>query len=355
MRRLRGLRAVAALAAVLSGFGAASAAAAERLHPSLEVAEAPLADWVARQDHAPAGSLKDFRITAETAATFRDMLRAMMAGRWPDAVQSGGRIGYGLASIEEGGTWFVVAGDASGRGREPAIVVNTRPTLDLIVGVPHAAHERGTPEQAALLVAKAGARAAILSGAHRCASRSFVACDGRTRVCGARQPYRTSDVAHNPRSLFHLAHEVMAKAWPGAVVVSLHGMRTDKSGVRTSVILSDGTRTPDPRRKSYATRLRYKLAEVFRTPGAVVSCEVTADRRYKPRRLCGTTNVQGRHVNGDRDVCKGGVARGTGRFIHMEQDRSVRRPFERAWVSAGRNTAIDGFLAAVAEVMPKVE
>ena len=349
------LWAVAAIIAALSGFGAAGAAAAEGLHPSLKVADGPLTAWMARQDHAPAGSLQDFRVTPETAATFRDMLGAMIAGSWPDAVRSGGRIGYGLASIAEGGTWFVVARDASGRAREPAIVVNTRPKLDLIVGVPHAAYERGTPEQAALLVAKAGARAAILSGAHRCASRSFVACDGRTRACGARQPYRSSDVAHNPRSLFHLAHEVMVAAWPGAVVVSLHGMRTDKTGVRTSVILSDGTRTPDPRRKSYATRLRYKLAGVFRAPGAVVSCEVRADRRYKPRRLCGTTNVQGRHVNGDRDVCKGGVARGTGRFIHMEQDRGVRRPFERAGATARGNAAVDGFLAAVAEVMPKVK
>ena len=35
-------------------------------------------------------------------------------------------------------------------------------------------------------------------------------------MCGEAEdvPYRTSDVAHNPATLFQAAHEVLAAAWP---------------------------------------------------------------------------------------------------------------------------------------------
>jgi len=56
-------------------------------------------------------------------------------------------------------------------------------------------------------------------------------------------PYRTSDVGHNPATLFHVAHEVLAAAWPEAVVASLHGMRRTDG---TSIIVSGGSREKCP-------------------------------------------------------------------------------------------------------------
>jgi hypothetical protein len=42
-------------------------------------------------------------------------------------------------------------------------------------------------------------------------------------------------------------------------------------------------------------------------------------------RLCGTTNVQGRDLNGeDLDVCSEAPSRASERFLHLEQSLSVR-------------------------------
>ena len=40
--------------------------------------------------------------------------------------------------------------------------------------------------------------------------------------------------------------------------------------------------------------------------------------------LCGTTNVQGRHLNGTADACSAPALSATERFVHIEQSRAVR-------------------------------
>jgi len=40
--------------------------------------------------------------------------------------------------------------------------------------------------------------------------------------------------------------------------------------------------------------------------------------------LCGLTNVQGRLSNGSRDPCRVVAPRASGRFLHIEQRRSIR-------------------------------
>ncbi len=45
-------------------------------------------------------------------------------------------------------------------------------------------------------------------------------------------------------------------------------------------------------------------------------------------RLCGTTNVQGRHLNGASQPCTEAAASASGRFIHLEQSAAVRAQAE---------------------------
>ena len=178
-------------------------------------------------------------------------------------------------------------------------------------------------------------RAAVMSGAHRCASRAFSTCDGSTEVCGrgTLQGYRDSDVGHNTSTLFHAAHVLLVKRWPNSLVLSLHGMREDAEGVRTSLIVSNGIRAEDNGAATRATRLRLFLGSKMKAPDKVVSCNVAADTAYEFRKLCGYTNVQGRHINGDAppDVCRTSVDQGTGRFIHLEQDWTVLQPYAEGW------------------------
>jgi hypothetical protein len=89
-----------------------------------------------------------------------------------------------LAVIREGGSTFVIAPDDSHTGRDPTIIMNMNPRRDFVVGAPHMPFEPGTGDQAAIFLRDLGGRAAVISGAHRCASRSFTACDGTMEVYG---------------------------------------------------------------------------------------------------------------------------------------------------------------------------
>ena len=129
-------------------------------------------------------------------------------------------------------------------------------------------------------------------------------------------------------------------------------MKDDTEGVRTSVIISNGIRANDPARQTPATKFRSALDRWIRPPGTVVSCNLPADDAFEYRKLCGTTNVQGRHVNGDANACRTSVDQGTGRFIHMEQDWLVLRPYAEGWARIGYHPFNSAFLRGLAAVLP---
>ena len=99
---------------------------------------------------------------------------------------------------------------------------------------------------------------------------------------------------------------MLADHFNKAIVVSLHGMKEDKDGVSTSLIISDGARAEDPGRTHPATKLRVAMEDA-EAPGKVVSCNLVDDKQHKAPRLCGLTNIQGRYVNGDADECRDNV------------------------------------------------
>lgn len=320
----------------------------------IETVEVPLAAWLASRAHALPDTLPDFAVPEARLSAFREFAGALAAAEWTKAQRLAGPLHYQLVAIRERNDWFVVASDDSGKGRDPTLVINVSPRRDLVVEAPHEPFERGTAEQAAVMLTVLGARAAIVSGAHRCASRSFTTCDGRTGVCNGLEDYRDSDPGHNTGTLFHAAHLAFSERWRNAIFMSLHGMKEDTNGVRTSLIISNGARNPDPEARTVATRLRLALEPSMGDPGRVVSCNVPADEVYNYRKLCGYTNVQGREVNGDADACRGSVDNGTGRFIHLEQDWSILRPYARAWSRIDQQPSSKAFLEALAPLLPPV-
>jgi hypothetical protein len=342
---------VAVMAATLSPLSAA----AQGAPPGAEVIGTPLVSWLASRPHAPPNTLPNFATDAARAKEFRELVRALIEQDWQAATGHAKAAGYRIVFVREADSWFAIASDEGSAGRDPTVVVNLRPRREVILEAPHVPFEKGTVEEAAVLLRELGGRAAIISGAHRCASRAFTPCDGRTQVCGTMQGYRDSDVSHNVDTLFHVAHVMMSERWRSATVVSLHGMKEDDDGVRTSLIVSNGARAADQAQQTTATKLRLALGSSIKQPGAVVSCNLPADAVYEFRKLCGYTNVQARHVNGGADACRASVEQGTGRFVHLEQDQKVLRPFEQDWARIGQHPFGAALIAAFTAVLPPVK
>jgi hypothetical protein len=338
--------------AILAALAGISGAGAQP--PAIPDINMPLVEWVASRPHAQPETLPSFETDAARMAQFGTMLEALIDRDWAKAAATAKSLSYVLGRIREAGDTFVVAADDSGTGRDPTIIIHGGPRRDFLVEAPHVPFERGTAEQAAVLLLTLKGRAAIISGAHRCASRSFTACDGMTEVCGTSQRFRDSDAGHNVAGLFHAAHVVFAERWPRSIAISLHGMREDTEGVRTSLVISNGIDADDTRRRTAATRLRRALGRSITRPGAVVSCNVAGDDAHDFPKLCGLTNVQGRQINGDADACRINVGRGTGRFIHLEQDGSVREPYTQGWAQIDGSEVHRALVRAFRRVLPRV-
>lgn len=308
------------------------AASEEAAPDGIEIADVPLIAWVTSRAHALADSLVNFTTADGRTEQFREFIEKLATLDRTRAAELAKDLHYQLVEIDEDGKKYLVASDDSGSGRDPTIVINTAPARDIILEAPHVPFEFGTAEQAVILLRDLDGVAALVSGAHRCASKSFTACDGKTEVCtpGTQRQFPDSDAGHNTRTLFHTTHLVLADHWNKAIVVSLHGMGHDNDGVRTSLIISDGARAEDLDRTHPATKLRVAMEDVA-APGKVVSCNLLADEQHEAPPLCGFTNIQGRNVNGDADECRDSVNQGTGRFIHMEQDKILRKPYAQNW------------------------
>ncbi|WP_421724511.1 hypothetical protein [Bauldia sp.] len=353
MRRNTNRKLVSRLAAalLLAASAAILPAHADDAPPTVVTVTSPLIPWIGTRDRALPGSIDTMRQPEATLTDFRRFAEAFVAGDTETALGLQGKINYQItAAAFEGQTYFV-AMDESGAGIGPTLVLNPAATRELILEAPHASFELGSGEQGALLMARLGARATLIGGAHRCASRTPSTCDGRTGVCGTLEAYRDSDAAHAIFSRFQVAHEVLVDAHPQAVVISLHGKAVDTKGARTEVIASNGIeKNSDPDHATAATQLRLALADHFPRPGALVSCNWPADQSFDYRTLCGTTNIQGRYVNKDPDICSAGTTTGTGLFIHLEQDWPMLTPFHNNWPTIDDDTYFNALAAALEKV-----
>jgi hypothetical protein len=233
----------------------------------------------------------------ETREAIGDAIRGVLAGGDPvPALERGALAGYEVCGEEEVVLFRPVK---AGLG-QPVFAIRTGVASPLIVEVPHTAFDYGTLEQGRRIFEELGARALIAAGVHRYASPRASPCDGATGE---------ADMAHATDTVFHRAHELLAEHYAGDYVVSLHGM-----GGR-GVIVSDGTGVQTS--SSAASRLVGEL-------GGLLAEEKVAGCRA-PSELCGTTNAQGRHVNGSEDACRENAPGSSGRFIHLEQSPAVRK------------------------------
>ncbi len=218
--------------------------------------------------------------------------------------------GYAVCADGEVAVWM----PAPGSGR-PALAWRRGDAREVILEAPHPVFDTDTLRQSVAVFELVEARALVASGTHRCANAAPAGCDGTTSACGTSAPYRVSDMAHTVDSEFDAAHRALSDAFASDVVISVHGFADDGASV------SDGTQR-DTTADSPSARLATALAD--RLPNErITSCNAFAGAEVD-QRLCGTTNVQGRYLNGSADACTESAPASSGRFIHVEQSRTLR-------------------------------
>jgi hypothetical protein len=288
-----------------------------------------LVAFVARLPHPNAGEFG--RVSPARAARFRALLDAMFEavelgqadGRLPDwcAVQALAQdAGYELSRFRDtdSGRWLLFGRDTTRFG-QAYFFVNPYAKRNLVIEVPHEPYDQNTGVQGARLFKSLAARVLIINKDHRCSDPDPTPCtSGATSACGGF--YRESDVSHHTENTFHLLHVWLTDNDPNANFVQLHGF-TGSAKDRIEISdTSQGTRDA----ASVAARFARHLERYVPDPEAVHACQRPGDE--PPRRLCGTTNVQGRYTNGRfGDECTAYSRAASGRFLHLEQDRDLRR------------------------------
>ncbi len=301
--------------------------------------------------HRYADSLEAMPPIDAVETPFRAALEAAAAGDAAAARKHAGEAGYAVLEKAEGGRRFLLLTESDRAGIGPAVAIVANPARDLVIEAPHPIVDRHTDRQAAVLFLALGARALVIAGANRCAARAESPCSGRTRVCGdGNKPYRASDPAHNPATLFHVAHRVFARRWPQSVVLQPHGFSNKGSPVW--FVISDGSKEKRPGDGMLTGRVRDALRAALGRDRAV-SCQDPDDRSIETRWLCASTTVQGRDLNGSADACRSDAEASSGRFLHIEQTyEEVRRGFGEDWRNLQAHPGSAAILAALAAALP---
>ncbi len=203
-------------------------------------------------------------------------------------------------------------------------VFNSAPCREnLILQAPHPKFDFNTGLEAIFCFKRLSAKALFLTGTHRCNHTTSSACSGSTSVCsGSSQPFKISDMAHNTLSVFQKTTEVLTIENNNAVFVQLHGF--SKTSSDPYVIMSNGTRaTP---LVDYVTLIKNELA--------VVDNSLTfklAHIDLSWTKLIAFTNTQGRLVNGSTSPCNTSISSTTGKFVHIEQEKTKLRDDSVGW------------------------
>ncbi len=282
---------------------------------------------------------------------FTAALDGVVSGDLAAARSNAAAAGYDLIARTEEGRRYVILMEHGRAGIGPTIAIARNPQRDVVIEAPHPIIDRYSDREAAVLFLKLGARALVLSGANRCAAKAESACSGKTRVCGGgSEPYRTSDPAHNPATLFHAAHLYFSRRWPKSIVFQPHGLNNNGSTVW--FVISDGTKEKRPGDPMLTGRIRDGLRQAL-GPDRAVSCQDPADRNIKTRWLCATNTVQGRDLNGSSDACHSSAQHASGRFLHIEQTyEEVRRGYGLDWQHLAAYPGSDAILTTLAKTLP---
>lgn len=310
------------------------------------------ADLLLDLSHRSPDSLSTMPPIGPVEKPFAAALNAVVDGDRVEADKHAAAAGYRIVDKQFEGKDYAILMERDGAAIGPVVAIAMSPTRDAIIEAPHPVKDSHTNKQSAVLFLKLGARALIVAGANRCAARDESPCSGMTGICGGgRAPYRTSDPAHNPETLFHVAHRTLTRRWEKSIAIQMHGF--NNSGSSVWFVMSDGTKEKRPGDPSLVGKVRDRIHTVLGRKERAVSCQDPNDRTIRTRWLCATTTVQGRDLNGSPDICRVGAKKSSGRFLHIEQAlHEVRRPYDRDWKNISQYPGSNAILEALAQELP---
>ena len=198
----------------------------------------------------------------------------------------------------------------------------------LFIQAPHPIEDFNTGKQAYHVFLNTGSRAFLMSGTSRCNSSTYSGCDGQTSVCTdppVLEDYRISDQAHVVNSTFQKTTEIFESIVSNMIYVQLHGFT--KGETDPYVIMGNGINNsaPDP-----AFQYLESLKSNLLLEDDTLTFKIAHVDNWT--RLTGTTNTQGRYVNGSTvSPCTTGASTNTGRFLHLEQEKDRLRATETGW------------------------
>jgi len=205
-------------------------------------------------------------------------------------------------------------------------VLNPAPRRpDLMIMCPHPLYDRNTGKQGTHVYLEVGPRILGISGTHRCNSSLLTPCSGTTTACNSTsERYRMSDQAHTVDGMFQATTAALLGANDSAIQVQLHGFA--RTATDPHIIMSNGTADSPPALQDYLLALRDNLLVVDPTLTFKIG-HVDTDWT----RLLGTTNVQGRLINGSPSPCTFSASSAGGRFLHLEQQYDGLRDGQTGW------------------------
>lgn len=245
-------------------------------------------------------------------AAINDSLADGSTGDWCGVKNKAATAGYTVRRFydSESGRWFVYGKDATQFGQS-YFFINPFAKRNVVVEVPHDDDDWNTGVQGARLFKELAARVLIINKNLRNSDPDESDCNETYTH------YRQSDVAHEVSNTFHLLH--MRYDSLGARFVQLHGFES-QTGYRKAVV-GDGTRNDDP-----AVSVANLFAQNLRLEGPAADVASCQENPGDPSpNFCGETNVQGRYTNAPNgDACQDSATSYTGRFLHLEQARTLR-------------------------------
>lgn len=185
---------------------------------------------------------------------------------------------------------------------------------NMIVGIPHPEFDSFTTQEGVNMFRYLGGRMLAMAGTHRCANDQAAISDGTTTACSSTntsEDFKVSDMAHFDSTAFQIAHESIFDLTSTVYAINLHG---HANGNCEDIFLSNG-REDDP--KTSLQTVRDSLISYG------VDAAMTGDGSTCP--LIGSTNVQGRFINGSSNPADDPPASNSGFFFHVEQSSSIRR------------------------------
>lgn len=234
--------------------------------------------------------------------------------------------------------YYILQKTAEGLNYWGTYVFNPAPCREIIIQAPHPRHDSGTGNQGIYCLKNANAKVFMLAGTHRCNHTMATSCDGLSSVCTETlDEFKISDLAHNSNNCFQLTSNKLHDDLPNSVIVQLHGFAPETDD--PDVILSNGT-TIHPSGTDYANDFKTHLANTDET----LTFKIGHIDNWT--RLIGRTNTQGRYINGENTPCTNAATTATGRFVHLEQERTKLRENSTGWEKV--STAMENLIPCTA-------